>query len=215
VIAGIDRDRNPVEFGRLLNLSDGMFAIAMTILVLSLVVPAGLSSDEFPEALAAVVIRVPIMALSIAIVFSAWIAHHRLFGMLQRADGVLIGLNVLLLGLVALTPFPHQVLGDYPGEPLAYVLYAVVLASVNVVFALMDLWVHRHGLLRVQLSEAEHRREVASGLVMAVGFAASIPAAFILVELTPLIWVALLPLNRLVTRQVEARTRPDGMTPGG
>jgi hypothetical protein len=35
------------------------------------------------------------------------------------------------------------------------------------------------------------------------------------VELTPLIWVALLPLNRLVTRQVEARTRPDGMTPGG
>jgi uncharacterized membrane protein len=202
-----DRDRDPLEFGRLVNLSDGMFAIAMTILVLSLVVPVGLAGEEFVRELAAVVARIPIMALSLAIVFSAWLAHHRLFSTLQAADGGLIVLNVVFLGLVALTPLPHQVLGDYPAEPLSYVFYASVLGGVNVAFVTMDHWVYRRRLLRVDRTVAEHRRELASGLIVIGAFALSIPLAFVLVGLTPLIWLAALPLQRLAESRL-ARSTP-------
>jgi len=138
----IDRDRQPVEFGRLLALSDGIFAFAMTLLVISIAVPAGLDSDQFSSALVSLVPKVGIMALSIAVVASAWVAHHRLIGLLQRADDGLVALNISLLGMVAFVPLPHQVLGDYPHEPLAYVVYATVLGAVN---AMAVLWTSTFG----------------------------------------------------------------------
>ena len=205
----VDRDREPVEFGRVLALSDGIFAFAMTLLVISIVLPAGLPTAAFPEALGRLMPKVAIMALSIAVVASAWLWHHRLFRMLQRADGRLIGLNLAALGLVALVPFPHQVLGDYPHEPLSYALYAAVLGALNLMTVVIDVHVHRHGLLRVPPSHAQFRREIVRGLVVTGAFGLSIPLAFVLVGLTPLMWLAVLPVeNRLSRPAAPARAAP-------
>lgn len=213
----VDRDRNPLEFGRLLALSDGIFAFAMTLLVISIGLPAGLGSAEFPEALARLLPKVGIMALSIAVVASAWVAHHRLFGMVQRADNGLILLNILALGAVAFVPFPHQVLGDYPHEPLAYVLYAIVLGTVNAVAVVMDIYVRRHDLLKVRQTEAQFRREVLRGVAAVGAFLLSIPLAFVLVGFTPLIWLLVLPAERLLVRvtdrDVAAETGADAGLP--
>jgi uncharacterized membrane protein len=208
----IDRDRQPMEFGRLLALSDGIFAFAMTLLVISIAVPAGLDRGEFPAAVAGLVPKVAIMALSIAVVGGAWITHHRLFGLLQRADERLVGLNIALLGMVAFVPLPHQVLGDYPHEPLAYVLYATVLGGANAMVVVMEIYVRRRNLLRITLPEPHFRRELVRGLTAAGGFGLSIPLAFVLVEFTLLIWVALLPLDRLIVRHVGTSRRkpPEG-----
>jgi uncharacterized membrane protein len=205
----VDRDRNPLEFGRLLSLSDSIFAVAMTLLVISIALPVGMNSGEFGEALGQLLPRFAIMALSILVAASAWLAHHRLFGMVQRADNGLIGLNIVFLGLVAFVPFPHQVLGNYPHEPLAYVLYATVLGSINALAVVMDVYVRRRGLLQVTQPEAEFRLELARGVVVAAGFMVSIPLAFVLVAWTPAIWLLLLPLDRMLAlsarRTVVAR----------
>ena len=139
-------------------------------------------------------------------VASAWVAHHRLIGLLQRADDGLVALNITLLGMVAFVPLPHQVLGDYPHEPLAYVVYATVLGAVNAMAVLMDVYVRQRDLLQVAPAEPLYRRELVRGLTVAGGFALSIPLAFVVVEFTPLIWVALLPLDRLIVRYVGGST---------
>ncbi|WP_210480049.1 TMEM175 family protein [Naasia sp. SYSU D00948] len=196
--ASIDRDRDPLEFARVLSLSDAIFGVAMTLLVISIVVPPGLSSREFPAALGDLVPRIAIFALSIAIAASAWVDHRRLFGLVQRIDTGLLVRNFVLLGLVALIPLPHQVLGDYPHEPLAYVLYALVLGSVSGLTAAMQLHVRRRGLLRAPDAEPTLRLEVTRGLLIAAGFVLSIPLAFVLGPWTPIVWFALLPLDRLL-----------------
>jgi uncharacterized membrane protein len=194
----IDRDGDPLEFGRVLSLSDAVFGLAMTLLVVSIVVPPGLPSPEYTAAIGELVPRVAIMALSFAVAASAWIGHRRFFSRLQRIDSGIQWRNFVLLGLVALIPLPHQVLGGYANEPLSYVLYALVLSAVNVMFVVLELHAKRHSLLRSGVSEASHRLEIARGVLDACGFALSIPLAFLLVSWTPLVWVALLPLEALL-----------------
>ena len=204
----IDRDGDPLEFGRVLSLSDAVFGLAMTLLVVSIVVPPGLSSDQYTAAIGELVPRVAIMALSFAVAASAWIGHRRFFSRVQRIDAGIQWRNFVLLGLVALLPLPHQVLGGYADEPLSYVLYAAVLSAVNVMFVVLELHAARRNLLRPGDSEASHRLEVARGLLDAGGFALSIPLAFLVVSWTPLLWVALLPLEALLVRRMQPSKPP-------
>jgi uncharacterized membrane protein len=206
VCAVIDRDESPLEFGRVLSLSDAVFGVAMTLLVISIVVVPGLSSREFTSELWDLLPRIAIMALSFAVAASAWLEHHRLFGRLQRIDAGIHWRNFVLLGLVALIPFPHQVLGAYPQESLSYVLYATVLAAVNAMTVLLALHARRRRLFRSRHGDV--RLEVARGVLDMVVFGASIPLAFVLVGWTPLIWVALLPLERLLARRMRRTTAP-------
>lgn len=187
-----------MEFGRLLSLSDSIFGVAMTLLVISVVIPAGLSSREFSQALVDLLPRIGIMALSIAVAASAWLTHHRLFALVQRVDNGLLYRNIMFLGLVVFIPLPHQVLGSYSHEPLAYVLYALVLGLINAMAVVMDAHVRRRGLLRVPQTDTEYRTEILRGLLYVVGFGISIPLAFVLVGWTPIVWILLLPLDRLI-----------------
>ncbi len=86
----IDRDLDPVEFGRVVALTDGVFAVAFTLLVLRLTLPA--STDGLPPATALIEVQVPFVAfvISIAMVGTFFRSHHRLVRLLQRFDGALL-----------------------------------------------------------------------------------------------------------------------------
>jgi len=208
----IDRDEDPLEFGRVLSLSDAVFGLAMTLLVVSIVVPPGLSSRQYTVAMGELVPRVAIMAVSFAVAASAWIGHRRFFSRLQRIDAGIQWRNFALLGLVALFPLAHQVLGSYADEPLSYVLYAMILSAVNVMFVVLELHAARGDLLRPGATEASHRLEVARAVLDAAGFALSIPLAFLVVAWTPLLWVALLPLEALLVWRMRP-SRPSPASP--
>jgi uncharacterized membrane protein len=90
---------------RIVFLSDGVFAIAMTLLVLEVrlpELPAGATNDELVAAIAGIWPRLFAYALSFSILSLYWIAHWRRFGQIERADTRLAGINLLLLALVAL-----------------------------------------------------------------------------------------------------------------
>lgn len=95
---------------RLQTLADGIFAIALTLLVLSLPVPKGsrhLAHDlvlQWPSYAAYVV--------SFVTIAIAWINHHALMDGIERADRTLMELNLLLLLCVALVPWPTTLLAD-------------------------------------------------------------------------------------------------------
>ena len=187
----------------MLSLSDAVFGLAMTLLVVSIAVPPGLPSGQFAAALGDLGPRVAIMALSFAVAASAWFGHRRFFSLLQRIDAGIQWRNFVLLGLIALLPLPHQVLGSYAHEPRAYVLYAAVLSAVNVMVVVLGLYARHHDLLRPGASGA-NRLEIGRGVLDAVGFALSIPFAFLLVSRTPLLWIALLPLEGLLVRRMRS-----------
>jgi uncharacterized membrane protein len=116
------------ETGRVEAFSDGVFAIAITLLVLELKVPhledggggrlAVALLREWPSYLGFVT--------SFATILIMWVNHHRMFSFIRRSDARFLYANGLLLFVVTLVPFPTAVLAEYfekPGATTAGLLY--------------------------------------------------------------------------------------------
>ena len=119
-------DRN--ETARIEAFSDGVFAIAITLLVLDLKVPRSLpQGSSLAEALIAQWPTFGAYLTSFATIGIMWINHHYLFTVIRRSDHNLLILNLLLLLMVTFIPYPTSLLAEYfnhPGERLAAVLYS-------------------------------------------------------------------------------------------
>ncbi len=127
---------------RLIFLSDGVFAIAMTLLVVELTVPdlAPGSTNDLVQGLSALGPRYFSFTVSFLVIASYWRAHQRIFSYVVRTDDRLVWLNVLLLLCIAFQPFPTSVMGRYGNQPVAVTLYAGTLAVTGVILLL--LWVY-------------------------------------------------------------------------
>ncbi|MDQ6783356.1 MAG: TMEM175 family protein [Actinomycetota bacterium] len=99
-------DKNRVEA-----FSDGVLAIAITLLVLGLVPPQH-RPDELGEALVHQLPAFAAYVVSFAIIGIMWINHHTLFALLRKVDRVTLFLNLFLLGTIATLPYPTQLLAD-------------------------------------------------------------------------------------------------------
>ena len=182
--------------GRILALSDGVFAIAITLLILEIAVPA--TTSDLPKALLGLWPRYLAYVLSFVVIARFWVAHHLAFRLIARYDNVLVWLNLLLLMFVAFLPFPTAVLGEHNGSAAAAVLYAaaVVLAGT----ASTAYWWYasgRGGLLRPDVGAARVRAIRARGLSSPVYFALTLPIAAFAPYAAEILWFLVFPLNRI------------------
>jgi uncharacterized membrane protein len=183
------REENEIEFSRIVAFSDGVFAIAITLLVLNLGVDRGVSDGELGKALWNEHQDLFAYALSFAVIGRFWIIHHRFFGEVTGFDSRLIGLNLFYLAWIVLIPFSSQIFGDYGGSTAAEVLYAGNLVGVVLAGTLLFADAQRAGLTRTASEEAHEGRRHA--LWIALVFAVSIPVAFINPDLAPYSWLIL------------------------
>ena len=124
------RTENEIEFSRIVAFSDGVFAIAITLLVLNLGVPEHIRHDDLWPVLRDQGQDLFAYALSFAVIGRFWVVHHRFFGDVTGFDGRLIALNLFYLAWIVLIPFSSQVLGDHASDEAAVILYAVNLIGV-------------------------------------------------------------------------------------
>ncbi|MGW2276975.1 TMEM175 family protein [Streptomyces sp. NPDC001770] len=113
---------------RLTALSDGIFAIAMTLLVLDIRVPRGLDDAGFRDAVRDVLPDVGAYALSFVILAGFWRGHRRIVALVPRFEGPSLRLALIWLGAIAFLPFPTSLLSEYASEPLAVAVHAVTVA---------------------------------------------------------------------------------------
>ena len=107
-------------------LTDGIFAIAMTLLVLTLVLPeAGKELAEVHSLLLGQIDKFFNYALSFVLLAIFWIRHHQQFHLIKRTDGKHLWINIFFLMFVALMPFSTSLVGDYSREPLAEVFFGL------------------------------------------------------------------------------------------
>jgi len=177
---GEERD----ETARLQAFSDGIFAVALTLLVFELRVP----DPGGPPLLAQLVGLWPkalSFALSFATVLIMWANHHGLFRAVRRVDAHLLFTNGLLLMLVTFVPFPTAVLGDHltgataQDAKVAASFYALTYVAINVAWALM--WhsiAHQRARVAPALSDGDARRMHRSLLVGFVSYLAAVALAW-------------------------------------
>jgi uncharacterized membrane protein len=196
--------REGVEFGRVLAFSDGLFAIAMTLLVVGIAVPTledGDSVHELGEALNDLVPNFISFFISFAVIGRYWAAHHLFFAQLDHMDRGLIGLNLVFLAFVAFLPFPTALLGEYFDNPLSVVIYAVNVALVSGMEVVLFRHAYRRRLLKVDMSPEVYRWGAAMSLAPVGIFLLSVPIAFVSTGLAVAVWLLGVPLGVIANRR--------------
>jgi uncharacterized membrane protein len=150
-----ERDGGGIALGRTLALSDGIFAIAMTLLAFQ-IQPPDLHGNEvhhLASALGALGNRYFVYVLSFAVIGTLWLAHHRTFRHIRRADEALMSLNIVFLMAIAALPFPSAVMGLYGSERTAVVLYASSMAVAGGLLGALLLLARRRRLLTPETTQ--------------------------------------------------------------
>jgi uncharacterized membrane protein len=178
-----------MDRGRLEAFSDGVFAVAITLLALGLSVKGpgyGSLAHQLGHAWPAFVAYV----ISFFTVGIIWVNHHALVSNIVGVDRVLLFLNLLLLLFVVMVPFATGTVAEYLARGgfdsrVAVAVYGAVLTGMSLGFASMFEWSLRDGHTRTELPRDQRwrarRRFASGGLVYAavIGLAfASAPAAF-------------------------------------
>ncbi len=138
------------DYDRTVALSDGVFSIALTLLVLTISFPelhgtatrhlGAQLQDRFPQLLS--------YLLSFAVLAFLWLRHHAFFRGVRQIDARLAGLNLAYLAAVAFLPYPTRLLGEYGSESVSVVIYAVTILTIVLGSGLMRFHVERAQLLR-------------------------------------------------------------------
>jgi uncharacterized membrane protein len=136
------RQRHKVGTGRLISLSDGVFAIAVTLLILDIAVPAhAITSQALLKSVAHLWPSYLAYVVSFSTIGAAWLGHHAITEYLERVDAGFIRLNLVVLLLVSFLPLPTRLFADYIGngpERVAATIYGGSLFMA--LAALLILW---------------------------------------------------------------------------
>lgn len=129
-------------------LSDGVFAIILTLLVLEIKVPHltadQQSAGDLLVALKAILPKVLSWIVSFLVVTVVWVNHHRLFEMLKGVGQNLFWTNALILMTASFIPFPTALWGDYPSNPMAVSFYGIVMVFLGLSFFFFRLTIQRN-----------------------------------------------------------------------
>jgi len=181
----VEKETRHKETGRIEAFSDGVFAVAITLLVFDLKVPlpsalesisiAGLGSAllyQWPSYLAFVT--------SFATILIMWVSHHSIFKLVDKSDQPFLFANGLLLMLVTVVPFPTSLVSEYlrtPAAATACAVYAGIFVVINLAYNLLWWIITHHRLLNPGISPAQIKALTRNFLVgfpiylIAVGFA--------------------------------------------
>ena len=147
--------------GRVEALSDGVFAIVVTLLVLEIKVPhvgAHDSTVAVGAALLALAPKFVSWVISFVTVCVIWVNHHRLLAVVTQIDNGLFWRNANLLLWTSFIPFPTALMGDYPGNRLAVSFYGAVMLMMALSFVMMRWHLQRHGRLVQEQADRERFR---------------------------------------------------------
>ncbi|KRV46566.1 hypothetical protein AQ490_11840 [Wenjunlia vitaminophila] len=169
--------------GRVEAFSDGVFAIAITLLVLEIDVPAE-HGHELTEALAHQWPSYAAYVVSFLVIGVMWVNHHALFGHLVRVDRTLVFLNLLLLMVVAALPWPTALLAahlrDADDARVAGVVYSGVMVAHAICYGAIWWYVtHRGHLLRPEVDRAAARATRVRFSIGAVAYPATVGLALL------------------------------------
>jgi TMEM175 potassium channel family protein len=191
------------DLDRIVNLSDGVFAIAITLLVLDIRVPEipeGLVATELPGELLSLWPKYLGYLLSFGGISMFWLVHHSIFRDMRSYDRSLIWLNFLFLMFVAFVPFPTSLLGEYGNHQLPVAIYAGTLAIGRLLLTAM----YWYATGRDHLADEDPARVrffLIRGLTIPAIFLLSIGISFFSVSVAIWSWVLLIAVDALVFRR--------------
>jgi TMEM175 potassium channel family protein len=185
--------------------SDGVFAVAVTIIVLEVRVPDSLAFATDAIALQQFVTLLAIYALTFVVVGILWANHHYLIFTLPTTDRASVWLNNHVLFWVTMVPVVARFFGLHPTSSRAIAAYAFVVMMCTVSLTLLRR--HASRISDNQFHRAVHRRVFRKVWIAIAAYAAAIPLAFVDVRLSWALLIILPAMFFLPIVRVEAGDR--------
>jgi uncharacterized membrane protein len=189
-------DHHLVDLGRLIALIDGVYAVAMTLLILDLKLPSG--TNDLVSALGQMLPGFLVYLIAFASIAGYWTIHNGYFRYISHGDGWLILLSLINLLFVTLYPVTASIVGAHPLEPLA----TVCLSANSLLYCISSwaIWSHAASNRQLLAAEDDYRpfqRVARIMLLVAIGLALAIPLAFLSVYLAYADWILCAPIAAL------------------
>lgn len=196
------------NLGRLQNLTDGIFAVAMTLLVLDIRLAPGFGRSTLAQGLFHLIPRLYSYVISFFVLALFWWIYHRIVNALTRADDGFVWWNVGFLFAVTLLPFSAYLLGAFYGTSIAVVMYCFNLTVLSTLLTILWQYAKAHELVDAQVSVLQ-RRLITARLVATT--ACYLGTAVIGFRFPYWFWLgfaAFLPLRLLLKRIAPAENNP-------
>jgi uncharacterized membrane protein len=165
------------ETGRLEAFSDGVFAIAITLLVLELSVP----EDDFHDLLVGILDQWPsylAYLTSFLTIGGVWLIHHAILRRMRYADSWIVRMNLVLLLVVSFLPFPTKLVAEAisstSAERVAVLFYGATLLAISVIVSAMGRYVAARDALRLEGVTPSDMRTVVALAEPSLGFYVSL-----------------------------------------
>jgi uncharacterized membrane protein len=196
------RDNEKV-LGRILTFSDGVFAIAILLLLIDIKLPAGTSTTDLGAALVSLWPNYLAFFISFVVIGLYWSAHVRLFREIVRYDWGLIWLNLLYLLFIVIIPFSSSVLSIHFVK-LSVVMYATTIAAAGYANTIVRIYsTKRRRLISSRLAGTYIRNMTLLSLIAPTGFTISIGIAFINPLAAQYFWIAILIIHIIYQRRLR------------
>jgi uncharacterized membrane protein len=209
VQAGASQPERSRELDRVINFTDAVVAIALTLLVLDIRLPAlGAGAYTTDQALLAALGSLwpnyVAFGVSFAVISVWWWTNHRIFRRVVRYDGGLLALDLVWLATIVFLPFPTAVLSaNY--LPVAIAFYACANAAVGFANVALVVYIDRRGLLEPPDSRTTFRVRLTTLVAYPLVFLASVPVAFLAgVGAAQMTWI-LVPIIPRIAARIERR----------
>jgi uncharacterized membrane protein len=218
-------DENLPGVARLLALTDGVVAIALTLLVLQLQIPVTQALKDNPDSASALWHALDIdgseltsYLVSFVVIAQFWLVHHRILRTMRGHSEGLAWSNFAFLLPLTLMPFTSDLLGRYSHNPVAITLFGINLVAISLSSQWIYVYAARHDLLE---DERRSHYEELVGRVRAVltlvVVSVSLILAWTVTSLARYIWLLFLVVPFIGSRiaaGMEAR-RTAGVSAGG
>lgn len=214
------REREPgpaslMSMSRFEAFSDGVFAVAATLLVLDLKTLELAHADVASALVALGTLWRPLLsfATSFLVVGVIWLNHHTLFHAIGSVDRSTVVLNLVLLLMVALIPFPTALLATYRGLWPFVALYGVALSITGIAYNVLWIYVRRRYSVvdRIAVDRALVRRSNVRSALWPIGYALAAAVAPRSSETSIVIYAAI-PVFFLFPSPVEAHLQKRATT---
>ena len=181
-----NESRLDFQIDRLSFFSDGVFAIAITLLIIEIKVPVieHASNEALLDSLSEMSLKFIGFLISFAIVGHYWSVHHRIFGYVKKYNSPLLWVNLGFLCSVVLLPFSSGLLGEYSSDLHLYVPYVVYVINICLT-GLMNCWLWlyisnpRRQFLTHTISDARIRLGLYRSLIIPLVFIISLVVFYI------------------------------------
>jgi uncharacterized membrane protein len=184
-------------------LTDGIFAIAMTLLVLALAVPdisTPLSNTAVQNTLLNLIPSFYTLVLSFILLALFWTIHHRVFQRIKTVDNSLLWINLIWLLFIVLVPFSATLTGKYGEFPISHIVFNLNMLGISLLLALNTYYAYHSGSIDEKIDPKDITKIKRDNILFIVIAIIALLLSLVFPRFSGLVYILIFPLEFLLHR---------------